>query len=144
MKIKLMKKKIFAVTFFTKGTCSPNYRRFYVGGQQELCPFYMWIPYGNAFCADSLQALQVKNIFYVFNYDKISLKFCVRFRFFLAIFMEKFQKICYLSYVRRGINMIPIHSVVCNEKVRENNCSVMYAYVIFWTVSDHDNCWLVE
>ena len=30
---------------------------------------------------------------YVFSFEKTSLKFCVSFRFFLAIFMEKFQKI---------------------------------------------------
>ena len=45
-----------------------------------------------------------KTNFYVFSYDKISLKFCASFRFFLAVFMEKFQKIHYLSYVRRGIH----------------------------------------
>ena len=36
-----------------KGTCIPNYSWFHVEGQQELHPFYMQIPYGNAFCADS-------------------------------------------------------------------------------------------
>ena len=46
-----------------------------------------------------------KTNFYVFSYDKISLKFCASFRFFLAVFMEKIQKIRYLSYVRRGINV---------------------------------------
>ena len=47
-----------------------------------------------------------KTNFYVFSYDKISLKFCASFRFFLAVFMEKFPKIRYLSYVRRGITII--------------------------------------
>ena len=42
------------------------------------------------------------------------------------------------------LNLISIHSVVCNEEVRENNCSVMYAFVIFRIVSDHDIRWLVE
>ena len=46
----------------------------------------------NAFCADSTQVMQVKNMFYVFSYDKGSSKFCARFRFFLAVFMEKFPK----------------------------------------------------
>ena len=45
-----------------------------------------------------------KNHFYVFSYDKTSLKFCTSFRFFLAVFMEKFKKIHYLNYVRRGID----------------------------------------
>ena len=47
-----------------------------------------------------------KTNFYVFSYDKISLKFCASFRFFLAVFMEKFPKIRYLSYVRRGISRL--------------------------------------
>ena len=37
------------------------------------------------------------------SYDKTSLKFCASFRIFLAVFIEKFHKICYLNYVRRGI-----------------------------------------
>ena len=42
MKMKLMKiLKISVAKIFTKGNCSPNYSRFYVEGQQELCPFYM-------------------------------------------------------------------------------------------------------
>ena len=40
--------------------------------------------------------------------------------------------------------LISIYSVVCNEGVRENNCSVTYAYVIFRIVSDHGISWLVE
>ena len=54
--------------------------------------------------------------FYVFSYDKISLKFCASFRFFIAVFVEKFQKIRYLSYVRRGVGMIPM-SVVSNIEI---------------------------
>ena len=42
------------------------------------------------------------------------------------------------------LNLISIHSMVCNEEVRENNCSFMYAYVIFGMFSVHDICWLVE
>ena len=49
-----------------------------------------------------------KTNFYVFSYDKTSLKFCASFRFFPCIFMEKFKKICYLSYVRRRIMFIRI------------------------------------
>ena len=44
-----------------------------------------------------------KTNFYFFSSDKISLKFCASFRFFLSVFMEKFQKIRYLNYVRRGV-----------------------------------------
>ena len=46
--------------------------------------------------------------FFFFSYDKTSLKFCASFRFFLAVFMEKFQKIPYLNYVRRGIQLTPL------------------------------------
>ena len=35
-----------------KYTCKTS-KLFYVEGQQKFCPFYMNIPYGNAFCADS-------------------------------------------------------------------------------------------
>ena len=44
-----------------------------------------------------------KTNFYVFIYDKTSLKFCASFRIFIAVFIEKFQTIHYLNYVRRGI-----------------------------------------
>ena len=48
-----------------------------------------------------------KTNFYVFNYDKINLKFCAIFTFFIAVFMEKFTKMNYLSYVRREISVHP-------------------------------------
>ena len=42
MKMKLMEnKKNVCSKIFTKGTYTLNYSRFYVKGQQELCPFYM-------------------------------------------------------------------------------------------------------
>ena len=44
-----------------------------------------------------------KTNFHIFSYDKTSLKFCACFKFFLAVFMEKIQKIHYLNHVRRGI-----------------------------------------
>ena len=47
-----------------------------------------------------------KTNFYVFIYDQTSFKFCASFRIFIAVFIEKFQKIHYLSYVRRGIGTI--------------------------------------
>ena len=46
-----------------------------------------------------------KTNFYVFSWDKTSFKFCAIFRFFLAVLMEKFQKIRYLNYVRRGVGI---------------------------------------
>ena len=56
--------------------------------------------------------MQVYNQFLCFSYDKASLKFCASFRFFLAVFMEKFQKIHYLNYVRRGIAYV-LHNKLC-------------------------------
>ena len=50
-----------------------------------------------------------KTNFYVFSNYETSLKFCGGFRFFLAVFMEKFQKIHYLNYVRRGIGELTEH-----------------------------------
>ena len=44
-----------------------------------------------------------KTNFSVFSYDKTSLKFCGSFRVFHAVFMEKFQKICYLNYMRKSL-----------------------------------------
>ena len=55
-----------------------------------------------------------KTNFYVFSYDKISLKFCASFRFF----MEKSPKIRYLSYVRRGI--VVYSSVICSHICNRN------------------------
>ena len=43
--------------------------------------------------------------FSVFIYDKTSLKLYASFRIFLAVFMEKFPKIHYLNYVKRGIDI---------------------------------------
>ena len=58
--MKLMKneKKIFATKNFTKGTCTCN-SRFHVEDKQDLYPFYMLIPYNNAFCADSSMERQI-------------------------------------------------------------------------------------
>ena len=41
--------------------------------------------------------------FYVSSKDKITLKFCESFRFFLAVFTEKIKIIRYLNYVRRRV-----------------------------------------
>ena len=59
-----------------------------------------------------------KTNFYVFFYEKTSLKLCASFSFFLAIFMEKFQKIRYLNYMRRGIV-----SFVFNQNINKQQIS---------------------
>ena len=38
---------------------------------------------------------------YGFGYDYTSLKFCGRFRYIAALFIEKFIKKCSLNYVKR-------------------------------------------
>ena len=45
-----------------------------------------------------------QHIIYIFPVKKkIGLKFCESFRFFLVVFMEKLNEMCYLNYVRRRI-----------------------------------------
>ena len=95
--------KIFAAKIFTKGICTLNNSRFYVEGQQELCPFTCKFPMVMYFVPILHKHCRSKTNFYVFSYDKTSLNFCASIRFFHAVFMEKFQKIHYLNYVRRGI-----------------------------------------
>ena len=58
-----------------------------------------------------------KTNFYVLSYDKTSLKFCASFRFLIAVFMEKFPKICYLNYVRRGIVLNSSCTVIFSDNV---------------------------
>ena len=57
-----------------------------------------------------------KTNIYVFNYDKTSLKFCASFRFFLAVFMEKFQEMRYLNYVRRIIDIAILYYFIILTK----------------------------
>ena len=63
------------------------------------------IPYRMLFSAGSSQLLHmmISANNFCLTQDKISLKFCECFRFFLAVFMEKIQKLHYLSYVRKRI-----------------------------------------
>ena len=106
MKMKLMKnKKIFAVKVFTKGTCTPNYSRFYVEVSKSYVPFTCKFPMVMHFVPILHRRCRSKTNFHVLSYDKIILKFCASLRFFLAVFMEKLKKIRYLSYVRRGIGL---------------------------------------
>ena len=67
MKMKLMKnKKYLQQKNSWKVLVPQTTANFTFGAGKELCPFYMLIPYGNAFCADCSQALQVKNQFLCF------------------------------------------------------------------------------
>ena len=57
-----MKKKIYLQQHLSRKVLVPQTTAdFYVEGEKELSPFYRYIPYSNSFCADSSQALQVKN-----------------------------------------------------------------------------------
>ena len=73
---------------------------------KSYVPFTCKFPMGMHFVLILHRRCRSQTNFYVFSYDKISLKFCASFRFFHAVFMEKFPKIHYLSYVRRGIASI--------------------------------------
>ena len=66
-----------------------------------------------------------KTNFYVFSYNKACLKFCASFRFFLAVFMEKYQKNP-LSELCEKRNSCPtnldqsvLHLAVCSHRVWE-------------------------
>ena len=95
-------KKLFAAKLFSKGTCTQNYSRLYVGSQQGLRPFYIQISYGNAFYAYSLQALQVKTIFFMFL-RLHKLKFICKFQSFPCSIHGEIPKFRYLNYVRKRI-----------------------------------------
>ena len=84
------KYKIFAAKIFTKGTCTPNYSRFYVS--KSYVPFTCKSPIVIHFVPIFHRRCRSNPNFYVFSYDKTCLKFCASIRFFLAVFMEKFPK----------------------------------------------------
>ena len=54
-----MKNKKYLQQKISRKVLVPATADFYVEGQQELYPFYMLIPYGNAFCADSSMERQI-------------------------------------------------------------------------------------
>ena len=101
-----------------KNICSKNFHERYLYTQttadftsrvsKSYVPFTCKFPIVMHFVPILHKRCRSKTNFYVFSYDKTSLKFCASFRYFLAVFMEKFQKIFYLSYVRRGISSMQI------------------------------------
>ena len=56
-----------------------------------------------------------KTNFYVFSYDKTSLKFCASFRFFLTVFMEKLQQnmLSELCEKRNRMSDRPVGDLFC-------------------------------
>ena len=104
MKMKLVKnKKIFAAKFFTNVLVPQTTADFMSRVSKSYVPFTCRFPMVMHFEPIRRRCCRSKTNIYVFSYDKTSLKFCASFRFFLAVFIEKFQKIRYLNYVRRGI-----------------------------------------
>ena len=102
--MKLMKNKKYLQQKFSRKVLVPQTTAdFTLSVSKSYVPFACKFPMIMYFVPILHRRCRSKTNFYVFSYDKISLKFCASFRFFLAVFMEKFQKICYLSYVRRGI-----------------------------------------
>ena len=76
---------------------------------KSYVPFTCKFPMVTHFVQILHRCCRSKTNFYVFSYDKTSLNFLASFRFFHAVFMEKFQKIRYLNYVRRGIRLNIVH-----------------------------------
>ena len=64
MEMKLIKnKKYLQQNISQMALVTQKDNRLYVEGRQELCPFYMSILHGNAFCTSSAQVVWVKNDF---------------------------------------------------------------------------------
>ena len=100
MKMKLMKnKKYLQQTFSRKVLVPQTTADFTPRIITSYVPFTCKFPMVMNFVPILHRRCWSKTNFYIFSYDKISLKFCASFRFFLAAFMAKFHKIRYLSYM---------------------------------------------
>ena len=108
MKMKLMKNKKYLQQKCSRQVLVPQTRAVFTSRvSNSYVPFTCKFPMGMHFVLILHRRCRSKTNFYVFGYDKIYLKFCASFRFFLAVFMEKFPKIYYLSFVRGGIAAKP-------------------------------------
>ena len=104
MKMKLMKNKKYLQQKFSRQVLEPKTTAAFTSMvSKSYVPFTCKFPMVMHFVPILHRRCRSKTNFYVFSYDTISLKFCASFRFFLAVFMEKFPKMCYLSFARRGI-----------------------------------------
>ena len=107
MKMKLMKNKKYLQQKFSRKVLLPQTTADFTSKvSKSYVPFTCKFPMVMYFVPFLYRRCRSKTIFYVFSNDKPSLKFCASFRFFLAVFMEKFQEISYLKYVNRGIDML--------------------------------------
>ena len=122
MKIKLMKNKKYLQQKFLRKVLVPQTTADFTSRvSKSYVPFTCKFPMVMNFMQTLHRRSRSKTNFYVFSYDKISLKFCASFRFFLAVFMEKFQKIRYLSYVRRGIGVQAKANPLQNSNISESS-----------------------
>ena len=104
IKMKLRKNKIYLQQKFSQKVHVPQTTAdFTLRASKSYVPFTCKFPMVMHFVLILHRCCRSKTNFYVFSNDKTSLKFCASFRFFLAVLMEKFQKIRYLNYVRRGV-----------------------------------------
>ena len=95
--------KIFAAKIFTKVLVPQTTAFFMSRVSKSFAPFSCNCPMVMHFVPILHRRRRSKPNFYVFSYDKTSLKFCASFRFFLAVLMDKFKKIHSLKFMRRGI-----------------------------------------
>ena len=121
MKMKLIKNKKYLQQKFSRKVLVPQTTADFTSRvSKSYVPFTCKFPMVMHSVPILHRRCRSKTNFYVFSYDKIGLKFCASFRFFLAVFMEKFPKIRYLSYARRGIAMCcntirPLHLYIHGE-----------------------------
>ena len=98
MKMKLMKnKKYLQQTFSRKVLVLQSTANFASKVSKSYVPFTCKFPMVMHFVQILHRRCRSKTNFYVFSYDKTSLKFCAGFRSFLAVFMEKLKKKILLS-----------------------------------------------
>ena len=98
MKMKLIKNKKYLQQKFSRKVLVPQTTAdFTLRVSKSYVPFTCKFPMVMHFVPILHRCCRSKTNFYVFSYDKTSLKFCASFRFFLAVFMEKFPKIRYLN-----------------------------------------------
>ena len=116
MKMKLMKNKEYLQQKFSRQVLVPQTTAALTSRvSKSYVPFTCKFPMVMHFVPLLQKRCRSKTNFYVFSYDKIGLKFCASFRFFLAVFMEKFPKIHYLSYVRRGVSGFRTQELDCSS-----------------------------
>ena len=107
MKMKLMKNKKYLQQRFSQRAHVPQTTADFTWRiSKSYVPFTCKFPMVMHFVPILHRCCRSKTNFYVFSYDKTSLKCCASFRFFLAVLMEKFQKIRYLNYVIRRVGCI--------------------------------------